>query len=76
MPGQFSNQEVSVKPNRSRRDMFGNRKAFVTVYMVFAMLVLIPMVGLAIDFSVLRLGDVLVRAERAGEINHPDVPIR
>jgi Flp pilus assembly protein TadG len=30
-----------------------SRKGFVTVYMVFAMFLLIPMVGLAIDFSVL-----------------------
>ncbi len=30
-----------------------NEKAFVTVYMVFAALTLIPVVGLAIDFSVL-----------------------
>src|SRR5215467_555034 len=31
----------------------GNEKAFVTVYMAFASLTMIPMVGLAIDFSVL-----------------------
>ena len=42
-----------MKSIRSKREPFGNRKAFVTVYMVFAILVMIPMVGLAIDFSVL-----------------------
>jgi hypothetical protein len=35
------------------RKRLGSRKAFVAVYMVFAMLVLIPMVGLAIDLTVL-----------------------
>jgi len=38
---------------KSNRRLFGSRKAFVTVYMVFAMFTLVPMVGLAIDFSVL-----------------------
>jgi hypothetical protein len=42
-----------MKARHSRKEKFGSRKAFVTVYMVFAVLVMVPMVGLAIDFSVL-----------------------
>ena len=38
---------------RANRRVFGSRKAFVSVYMVFASFTLIPVVGLAIDFSVL-----------------------
>jgi hypothetical protein len=42
-----------MKATRTRKELFGSRKAFVTVYMVFATLVMVPMVGLAIDISVL-----------------------
>jgi len=42
-----------MKSHRGKRELLGNRKAFVTVYMLFASLVMLPMVGLAIDFSVL-----------------------
>jgi hypothetical protein len=38
---------------RTSREIQRSRKAFVTVYMVFTLLILIPIVGLAIDFSVL-----------------------
>jgi Flp pilus assembly protein TadG len=38
---------------KAKLQVMRSRKGFVTVYMVFAMFLLIPMVGLAIDFSVL-----------------------
>ena len=41
------------KSMKAGRRVPGGRRAFVTVYMAFAMLTLLPMVGLAIDFSVL-----------------------
>jgi hypothetical protein len=58
-----------MKSIRSKREPFGSRKAFVTVYMVFATMVMIPMVGLAIDFSVLyNVKSLLQEACDAGAI--------
>lgn len=42
-----------MKGNRGKRELFGSRRAFVTVYMALTSLVILPIVGLAIDFSVL-----------------------
>jgi hypothetical protein len=42
-----------------------NRKGFVLIYMVFALMTLIPVVGLAIDFSVMY--NVKARLQRAGD---------
>src|ERR1035438_10486373 len=38
---------------RTNHQAFGNRKGFVSVYLFFSSMLMIPMVGLAIDFSVL-----------------------
>jgi len=54
---------------KTNRHLLGNRDAFVTVYMTFAILLLIPMVGLAIDFSVLYyMKDRIQQAVDAGAI--------
>jgi len=58
MPKPFFSFRRDTTPSSGRtgdakRRLFGSRRAFVTVYIVFSTLTLIPVVGLAIDFSIL-----------------------
>src|SRR4029077_663750 len=53
MPGRFSRCALRMANMRTNHQVVLSRKGFVSVYLAFSSFLLIPMAGLAIDFSVL-----------------------
>src|SRR6266851_5307683 len=53
MPGRFFKMRTSEASMRANQHAVRDRRGFVSVYIVLTSMILIPVVGLAIDFSVL-----------------------